>query len=62
MGVGPGTFKKCRRGGGLTEGVDKPLPEMHTERIEIEGERYLIYYTFDLTTQETFDPPTIEVP
>ena len=42
-----------------TEDNDR-LPEMHTERIAIEGERYLIYYTFAQTAEpadnQTIDP------
>ena len=42
-----------------TEENDR-APEMHTERITIEGDRYLIYYTFSQIAEpadnQTIDP------
>ena len=34
------------------------LPELHTERVDIEGGRYLIYYTFDTGTAQGPEPET----
>ena len=38
--------------------TNEQLPEMHTDRIEIEGDRYLIYYTFDQAGHLSSNNPT----
>jgi hypothetical protein len=39
----------------------RSLPDLHAERIDIEGERYLIYYTFETEPDEP-EPAIIQEP